>query len=76
MPQAAEADVDYVFNVTCPISHFGDDDPILAFARPGSSHRHAFYGNSTTDAFTTTKSLLRSKSTCERGFARLDRSAY
>jgi hypothetical protein len=68
--------VDYVFNVNCPISHFGSDDPIVAPDRPGISHRHAFYGNSTTDAFTTTRSLMASRSTCERGFSTVDRSAY
>ena len=75
-PRPAAADVDYVFNVNCPLSHFGSDDPIVAPALPGSSHRHAFYGNSTTDAFTTTASLVASRSTCERGFSRTDRSAY
>ena len=75
-PRPAAADDDYVFNVNCPLSHFGDDDPIVAPALPGSSHRHAFYGNRTTDAFTTTTSLMASKSTCERDFGRADRSAY
>lgn len=72
----AAADVDYVFNVNCPISHFNSDDPIVYPARPGVSHRHAFYGNVTTDAETTTRSLLASTSTCERGFDKADRSAY
>jgi hypothetical protein len=76
LPQAARADVGYVFNVSCPISHFGSDDPIVAPGLPGASHRHAFYGNATTDAFTTTASLLKSRSTCDRGFASSDRSAY
>jgi hypothetical protein len=75
-PRPAVADVAYVFNVSCSLSHFGSDDPIVAPALAGSSHRHAFYGNSTTDAFTTTNSLLAAKSTCERGFATADRSAY
>ncbi|HET6533328.1 MAG TPA: DUF1996 domain-containing protein, partial [Actinoplanes sp.] len=75
-PPAAHADVSYVFNVSCPISHFGSDDPIVAPGLPGASHRHAFYGNATTDAFTTTASLLKSRSTCERGFGSADRSAY
>jgi hypothetical protein len=75
-PRQAQADVDHVFNVTCPLSHFGSDDPIVSPGQPGNSHRHAFYGNSSTDAFTTTKSLMGSKSTCERGFATADRSAY
>lgn len=75
-PRPAMAAVDYVFNVNCPISHFVSDDPIVSPQIPGASHRHAFYGNSTTDAFTTMDSLMASKSTCERGFATVDRSAY
>jgi hypothetical protein len=75
-PRPAEAEVDFVFNVTCPLSHLNEDDPIVVPGLTGASHRHAFYGNSSTNAFTTTKSLMASKSTCERGFATFDRSAY
>lgn len=45
-------------------------------ASPGRSHRHAFYGNTTTDAFSTTASLMSTSSTCERGFDQFDHSAY
>jgi hypothetical protein len=77
VPPAARAEgIDYVFNVNCPISHFGSDDPIVSPDLPGNSHRHAFYGNSTTDAFSTTKTLLATRSTCDRGFAAVDHSAY
>lgn len=72
----AQAAVDYVFNVDCPISHFSSDDPIVFPKEPGASHRHAFYGNPTTDASSTTGSLLASASTCQRGFRSADRSAY
>jgi len=75
-PAAAADGVDYVFNVNCPISHFNSDDPIVFPEQPGVSHRHAFYGNVSTNANTTTKSLTASKSTCERGFSVADRSAY
>jgi hypothetical protein len=75
-PRPAKADVDYVFNVNCPISHFNEDDPIVFPDQPGISHRHAFYGNTKTNAATTTASLLSAKSTCERGFSTADRSAY
>jgi hypothetical protein len=74
--RSANAVVPYVFNVTCPISHFNQDDPIVFPAASGLSHRHAFYGNTTTDAFSTTATLTASKSTCERGFAQFDHSAY
>ena len=76
VPRPAEAAVDYVFNVNCPVSHYKSDDPIVFAKVPGASHRHAFYGNSTTDAYSTTSSLLASRSTCERGFDTADRSAY
>lgn len=75
-PQPAQADVDYVFNVNCGLSHLGSDDPIVSPDQPGNSHRHAFYGNAGTDAFSTTRSLLGSESTCERGFGSADHSAY
>ena len=75
-PRPAAADVDYVFNVNCGLSHLGSDDPIVAPDQPGNSHRHAFYGNTGTDAFTTTTSLMAARSTCERGFAGSDHSAY
>jgi hypothetical protein len=74
--KSAHAAVDYVFNVNCPISHFNSDDPIVFPRQPGVSHRHAFYGNTSTNAQTTTTSLVATKSTCERGFSTADRSAY
>lgn len=46
------------FNATCVYSHSKPDDPIVAPGLPGASHMHSFFGNSSTDAFTTTESLL------------------
>ncbi|WP_329274881.1 DUF1996 domain-containing protein [Streptomyces sp. NBC_00691] len=46
------------FNATCTYSHSKPDDPIVAPALPGASHMHSFFGNRSTDAFTTTQSLL------------------
>jgi Domain of unknown function (DUF1996) len=70
------ADIDSVFNVNCPISHFASDDPIVFPGQAGASHRHAFYANISTGAHSTTESLLASPSTCERGFDIVDRSSY
>lgn len=46
------------FNATCTYSHSKPDDPIVAPGLPGASHMHSFFGNKSTDAFTTTQSLL------------------
>ncbi|MGW0032671.1 DUF1996 domain-containing protein [Streptomyces sp. NPDC003314] len=46
------------FNATCAYSHSKPDDPIVVPGLPGASHMHSFFGNRSTDAFTTTQSLL------------------
>jgi hypothetical protein len=77
VPQAAEAAEHGAWNVTCPYSHSGADDPIVFPGKPGLSHEHTFYANSTTNAATTEQTLLASgPSTCERGFQNADHSAY
>jgi len=40
------------------------DDPIVYPGDPGASHRHAFYGNKSTDATSTRRSLLHAGTTC------------
>lgn len=72
----AEAD-DYVshheFQVNCPVSHVASNDPIVYPGRPGASHNHTFLGNTSTDAFSTTESLLASETNC---IVPADHSAY
>lgn len=46
------------FNATCEYSHSKPDDPIVFPGLAGASHMHSFFGNKSTDAFTTTDSLL------------------
>ncbi|MFC4587707.1 DUF1996 domain-containing protein [Sphaerisporangium corydalis] len=46
------------FNATCAYSHSRPDDPIVFPGLPGASHMHSFLGNRSTDALTTTQSLL------------------
>ncbi|RYJ31752.1 putative secreted protein [Streptomyces sp. L-9-10] len=46
------------FNATCTYSHSKPDDPIVFPGLPGASHMHSFFGNKSTDAFSTTESLL------------------
>ena len=59
--------------IACPFSHRASDDPIVFPGQPGAAHRHDFFGNETTDASSTLRSLRKGSTTC--GF-RPDRAAY
>jgi hypothetical protein len=61
------------FSTPCPYSHSGPDDPIVHPGHAGASHRHDFFGATTTGAASTPASLLAGGTTC-RSVA--DRSAY
>ncbi len=62
------------FNAACTVSHANSDDPIVLPNMPGASHRHSFLGNDSTDAFSTTDTLLANAgSSCK---PLQDRSAY
>lgn len=73
-PQADAAEA--AWNVKCGVSHYKTDDPIVYPGQPGAAHMHAFFGNTGTNAATTTASLLAAPSTCQRGFEGADRSGY
>jgi hypothetical protein len=45
------------FRTHADFSHYAPDDPIRNFAAPGTSHLHCFFGNGTTNAYSTYKSL-------------------
>jgi len=61
--------------VYCPVSHFSYDDPIVSPGDTGAAHLHMFWGNTSTDAFSTAESLLAAPaSSCEGG--QNNRSAY
>jgi hypothetical protein len=75
LPAQAAAD-DSAWNVSCTFSHSAADDPIVYPGQPGASHMHAFYGNTSTNAASTTASLLAANSTCSRGFDTIDHSSY
>src|SRR4029079_1840466 len=47
----------------CQVSHFGQMDPIMSPGRM-SAHRHEFFGNTTTDASSTLRSMLAGNTTC------------
>ncbi|WP_432993579.1 DUF1996 domain-containing protein [Dactylosporangium sp. CA-233914] len=46
------------FNAACTYSHSFKDDPIVFPGLPGASHMHSFLGNRSTNANTTTDTLL------------------
>lgn len=64
------------FRLLCQQSHFAYDDPIVYPSQPGVSHLHNFFGNRTTNAFSTTANLRdgTDEGTCHGGTANL--SAY
>jgi Domain of unknown function (DUF1996) len=57
----------------CRFSHTANDDPIVVPRLPGRSHPHTFFGNVSTNAFSTLASLRRASTTCK---PRADRAAY
>jgi hypothetical protein len=62
------------FNASCLYSHSRPDDPIVFPGLAGASHMHSFIGNDSTDANTTTATLLRNAGTSCRPAE--DLSAY
>jgi hypothetical protein len=71
---AVEAEAEW--QILCTLSHQRPDDPIVFPGQPGVSHMHSFYGNSGTNAASTTASLLGATSTCGRNLQASDHSAY
>src|SRR4051812_26325760 len=49
----------------CRFSRRLPDDPIVHPGQPGVSHDHTFFGNTTTDAFSTPAGLVGKPSTCD-----------
>src|SRR5215212_11172349 len=54
------------FITVCKFTHFAPDDPIVHSKMPGMSHDHSFFGNVTTNAFSTLTSLRRGATSCQR----------
>ena len=52
---------------SCSFSHMAMDDPIVYPGQPGASHDHSFVGNTTTNAYSTLRTLRAGSSTCKRG---------
>jgi hypothetical protein len=67
------------FHVNCYFSDRRSDDPIVFPRGPKQSHRHDFFGNRSTTAFSTNESLRKSQTNCLRtdtAAKDVDRSAY
>ena len=62
-----------IFSTPCGFSHRAPDDPIVSPAEPGAAHLHDFFGNVSTDAWSTYESLRAAAGTCRR---REDAAAY
>lgn len=62
------------FRETCDYSHMAFDDPIVFPGRPGASHLHTFFGNTTADGNSTNDTLAAGGSSCAGGTA--NRSSY
>src|ERR1044071_9656604 len=54
------------FITVCKFSHFGMNDPIVYPRKPNLSHDHSFFGNVTTNAYTTLSTLHRGATSCQR----------
>lgn len=61
------------FAISCRFSHRAPDDPIVHPGHPGRSHLHDFFGNVSTDASSTARTLARAGTTCGKV---QDRAAY
>jgi hypothetical protein len=62
------------FAILCGFSHRNQDDPIVFFGQRNRSHDHTYFGNTSTDAFSTLASLRGAEQTTCR--ARGDTAAY
>jgi hypothetical protein len=61
------------FRADCPSKGRAGDDPIVRPGQPGASHVHEFFGNTSTNAYSTLTSLRAAGTTCDPV---ADRSAY
>ena len=53
------------FISVCDLDHRSSDDPIVFPDQAGASHRHSFYGNTTTDAHSTNGNMLPATTSCQ-----------
>ena len=63
---AARALAGVNFVSVCAFSHRAPDDPIVYPGEPGRSHDHSFVGSTSTNAFSTLRSLRAAPTSCRR----------
>lgn len=61
------------FNSPCEFTHRAMDDPIVFPGTPGASHSHDFFGNPSTNAYSTLQSLTAAAGRCRQAG---DRAGY
>jgi hypothetical protein len=61
---ATPASASVNFNINCKYTRTLSDDPIVFPGQPGASHSHDFFGNKTTDAFSTYQTLAGQATSC------------
>ena len=66
-PPASRAGSGGGWLLKCALSHTAPDDPIVHPGMQGMSHLHDFFGNTTTNANSTYRSMLAAASTCPVG---------
>lgn len=65
IPASSSPDIVGAFRFICGAGHLAFDDPIVYPGQPGKAHLHQFYGNMTTNAYSTNASLrAKGDSTC------------
>ncbi len=63
------------FRIECGFSHMANNDPIVFPGKTGASHHHTFFGNTSSNAFSTNASLASAgNTTCSGGI--MNRSSY
>jgi hypothetical protein len=63
----------HFFQIACPSGQRLPDDPIVFPGRPGMSHEHQFFANTSANAHSTYESMLRGATTCSDS---ADRAGY
>lgn len=53
------------FHISCRFVRSRADDPIVLPEQPGASHLHDFFGNRSTNAFSTVGTMRRARTTCD-----------
>lgn len=75
-PASAIPQSQAVWSVKCRISHSAADDPIVFPGQSGRSHLHDFFGSVSTDADTTSRTLVSADSSCLNGMSEVDKASY